>query len=153
MHPIYRSGPIDQRPIEARRDMLVYTSPPLERTVEVAGPVRVRLHVATDAPDTDFVARLVDVFPDGRALPLTDGIARLRYRNGVEYPTGGPAEAGRTYALEIDLWHTSNIFLPGHRLRVDVTSSSFPRWERNLNTGEGAGAAAMRLARQAILHD
>jgi putative CocE/NonD family hydrolase len=152
MHPMYRAGPLDQRAIEARRDMLVYTSAPLERAVEVAGPVRVRLHVATDAPDTDFVARLIDVYPDGRSIPLTDGVTRMRYRNGVEEPAG-PLAPGEVYAIDIDLWQTSNIFLPGHRIRVDVTSSNFPRWERNLNTGAGPGATEMRPALQAIVHD
>jgi putative CocE/NonD family hydrolase len=152
MHSVYRSGPIDQRAVAARRDVLVYTSTPLERAVEVAGSVRVRLYVATDAPDTDFVARLVDVHPDGRAIPLTDGITRMRYRNGVE-EMAAPLTSGHVYAVDIDLWQTCNAFLPGHRIRVDVTSSNFPRWERNLNTGEGADSTKMRQARQTILHD
>ncbi|HEV8193075.1 MAG TPA: CocE/NonD family hydrolase [Ktedonobacterales bacterium] len=152
MHSIYRAGPIDQRAVEARRDVLVYTSAPLERAVEVAGPVQVRLNVATDAPDTDFVARLIDVYPDGRAIPLTDGITRMRYRNGIE-ERASSLVSGQVYAIDVDLWQTGNVFLPGHRIRVDVTSSNFPRWERNLNTGEGADATEMRPARQAILHD
>jgi uncharacterized protein len=152
MHSIYRAGPIDQRSIEARGDVLVYTSPPLEQAVEVAGPVQVHLHVATDALDTDFVARLIDVHPDGRAIPLTDGITRMRYRHGIQ-EVAAPLTSGEVYALDIDLWQTSNVFLPGHRIRVDVTSSSFPRWERNLNTGEGADSAEMRPARQMVLHD
>ncbi|HLY31996.1 MAG TPA: CocE/NonD family hydrolase, partial [Ktedonobacterales bacterium] len=153
MHPLFRAGPRDQRPIEARPDMLVYTSAPLEEPLEVTGPVSVTLSVASDAPDTDFVARLVDVAPDGVAIPLTDGITRMRYRDGVEAPAA-PLEPQQVYAVTIDLWSTSNVFLPGHRIRLDVTSSNFPRWERNLNTGQSsAQTTEMRAAQQSILHD
>jgi putative CocE/NonD family hydrolase len=151
--PILRAGAIDQRPIELRPDVLVYTSAPLEQALEVSGPVSVTLHVASDAPDTDFVARLVDVYPDGRAIPLTDGVVRMRYRDGVEQPAG-PMDAGMAYAITVDLWSTSCVFLPGHRIRVDVTSSNFPRWERNLNTGQSPSATAeMRPALQVVLHN
>ena len=153
MHPFFRAGPRDQRPIEARSDMLVYTSAPLEQPLEVTGPVSVTLYVASDAPDTDFVARLVDVRPDGTAIPLTDGIARMSYREGVGTPVP-PLEPGRAYPVTIDLWATSNVFLPGHRVRLDVTSSSFPRWERNLNTGQSsAQTTEARAAQQTVLHD
>lgn len=153
MHPFFRAGPRDQRPIEARPDMLVYTSEPLESPLEVTGPVSVTLYVASDAPDTDFVARLVDVRPDGTAIPLTDGIARMSYREGVGTPTP-PLEPGRAYPVTIDLWATSNVFLPGHRIRLDVTSSNFPRWERNLNTGQSnAQTTEARTAQQTVLHD
>ncbi len=153
MQAVYRAGPLDQAWIEQRDDMLVFTSAPLERPLEASGPVSVTLHVATDAPDTDFVARLVDVYPDGRAIPITDGIARMRYRNGVGVEAE-PLAADQSYPLSIDLWATSVMFLPNHRIRLDVTSSSFPRWERNLNTGASNGATAeARAARQTILHD
>lgn len=153
MHPLFRAGPRDQRPIEQREDVLVYTSVPLETPLEVTGPVRVVLHVATDALDTDFVARLVDVYPDGRAITVTDGITRMRFRNG-RYSPAEPLSPGQSYQIEIDLWSTALVFLPGHRIRVDVTSSSFPRWERNLNTGaDNAITTEMRPARQLILHD
>lgn len=153
MHPLFRAGPRDQRPIELREDVLVYTSAPLETSLEVTGPVRVVLHVATDAPDTDFVARLVDVYPDGRAITVTDGITRMRHRNG-RYTQADPLSPDQPYQIEIDLWSTALVILPGHRLRVDVTSSSFPRWERNLNTGaDNATTTEMRPARQTILHD
>ncbi|MGH2516382.1 MAG: CocE/NonD family hydrolase, partial [Ktedonobacterales bacterium] len=153
MHPLFKAGPRDQRPIEQRDDMLVYTSAPLETPLEIAGPVRVTLHVATDAPDTDFVARLVDVYPDGRAMTVTDGITRMRFRNG-RYAPAEALVADQVYQVEIDLWSTALVVLPGHRLRVDVTSSSFPRWERNLNTSaDSATTTAMRPARQTVLHD
>lgn len=150
--PVYRRGPVDQRPIERRHDMLVYTSAALEHPVEIAGPVTAKLFVTTDAADTDFVARLIDVYPDGRAIPLADGIARLSLRDGV-YPPAA-VTPGALYQLEIDLWSTANVFLPGHRIRLDVTSSSFPRWERNLGTGaDSARSAEMRPAHQHVLHD
>ncbi|MDE3228476.1 MAG: CocE/NonD family hydrolase [Chloroflexota bacterium] len=153
MHGAFRAGPIDQGPIEQRDDTLVFTSAPLERPLEVTGPVSVTLHVATDAPDTDFVARLVDVYPDGRAIPLTDGITRLMYRDGVRSPSA-TLEPGRSYPVTIDLWATGNLFLPGHRVRLDVASSSFPRWERNLNTGQSSATTTeAQSAHQTILHD
>ena len=128
--------------------MLVFTSAPLERPLEVTGSVSATLHVATDAPDTDFVARLVDVYPDGRAIPITDGVTRMMYRNGVQAPAE-PLNATQTYMISIDLWATSVMFLPGHRIRLDVTSSSFPRWERNLNTGQSSATTTeTRPARQ-----
>jgi len=115
--------------------------------------VRAVLYVMSDAPDTDFVARLVDVYPDGTAIPIADGIARMRYREGVEREAP-PLQSDSVYRVEIDLWATSIAFLPGHRLRLDVTSSSFPRWERNLNTGgDNYATTEMRPARQTILHD
>lgn len=153
MHPLFRAGPRDQRSIESRPDVLVFTSPPLETPLEVTGPVSVELHVATDAPDTDFVARLVDVYPDGMAITVTDGITRMRHRAGRWTPAE-PLRAGEPYRITVDLWATAIVFLPGHRLRLEVTSSSFPRWERNLNTGaDNLRTTAMRPARQTILHD
>lgn len=153
MHPSFRSGALDQRPIEARDDVLVFSSAPLDKPLALAGPISVTMYVATDGSDTDFVARLVDVYPDGRAMTLTDGVTRLRYREGVATPAG-LVEPGRIYEITIDLWATAVTFLPGHRVRLDVTSSNFPRWERNPNTGEDAAqATAWRPARQTILHD
>jgi putative CocE/NonD family hydrolase len=153
MHPTFRSGALDQRFVEARADVLVFSSRPLEEPLAVAGPVSVKLYVATDGPDTDFVARLVDVYPDGRAMTLTDGVTRLRYREGVDAPAG-LVEPGRVYEITIDLWATAVTFQSGHRVRLDVTSSNFPRWERNPNTGEDAAVATRwRVARQTVLHD
>ncbi|MFI5274342.1 MAG: CocE/NonD family hydrolase [Ktedonobacterales bacterium] len=147
-----RRGPVDQRPVEQRGDVLVYTSAPLDTAVSVAGPITVTLFAATGAGDTDFVARLVDVFPDGRAIPLTDGVVRLSLREAIDTPS--PVEPGQVYRVEIDLWSTANTFLAGHRIRLDVTSSNFPRWERNLNTGQdSARSTEMRAAQQRVLHD
>ncbi|MGE5333096.1 MAG: CocE/NonD family hydrolase [Nitrososphaerota archaeon] len=153
MHPSYRSGAFDQRPVEARDDVLVFTSAPVARPLALAGPVAVTLFVATDGPDTDFVARLVDVYPDGRAMTLTDGVTRLRYREGLGAPAE-PVVPGSVYEISVDLWATAVTFQPGHRIRLDVTSSNFPRWERNPNTGEDpARATTGRTARQAVWHD
>jgi uncharacterized protein len=120
--PAFPAGPFDQTRIEARPDVLVFTSEPLEHELEVTGRIRVTLHAESSAPSTDWVARLCDVHPDGRSYNLCDGITRIS--EGAEH----------CRQIEIDLWSTSNVFLTGHRLRVHVTSSSFPRWDRNLNT-------------------
>jgi uncharacterized protein len=158
--PSHPSGPYDQRLIEARPDVLSYTSGPLPQPYTVLGPVSVTLYAASSAPDTDFVARLVDVHPDGRAITITDGIIRASARDS--YPSPGvvrpvppsPIEPDRVYEYVIDLWATGLTFLPGHRIRVDVTSSSHPRWERNLNTGHSAyDSAETAVARQLIFHD
>jgi putative CocE/NonD family hydrolase len=117
-------GPKDQREVERRRDVLVYTSAPLKAPVEVTGPVRVVLYVSTTAPDTDFTAKLVDVFPDGSAINLCDGILRLRYRDSIERPA--LAQPGRVYPIAIDAGVTSNEFARGHRIRLEVSSSNFP---------------------------
>jgi uncharacterized protein len=138
--PGYPSGPFDQAGIEARDDVLVFTSAPLGEDLEVTGRVRAVLHAASSAASTDWVARLCDVHPDGRSINLCDGIVRL--------PAGAPVRA----PVEIDLWSTSNVFLRGHRLRVHVTSSSFPRWDRNLSTGN-QGSTRIEVARQRVFHD
>jgi putative CocE/NonD family hydrolase len=146
-------GPFDQGPIERRDDVLVYTSAPLAADTEVTGPVSVTLWAATSAPDTDFVARLVDVYPDGRAINITEGIIRARFRESV-WGLPQPIEPGQSLPYTIDLQATSNVFRQGHCLRLDITSSSFPLWDRNLNTGAAPGAdVAARLAEQTILHD
>ena len=131
------SGAYDQRPVEARSDVLVYSTPPLERDTEVTGPVRVTLYASSSARDTDFTAKLVDVYPDGYARNLTDGIIRARYRK-----PRSPAsliQPGQVYEFDIDLWATSNLFKKGHQIRVEVSSSNFPRFDRNTNTGEPIG--------------
>ncbi len=146
------SGPYDQRKVEERADVLVYTSAPLEKPVEVTGPVRMTLYAASSARDTDFTAKLVDVSPDGTAWNLTDGIIRARYRNSdTEQEL---IEPGEVYKYEIDLWVTSNVFLEGHRIRVEVSSSNFPRFDRNPNTGHPFGQdAEVVTAEQAIYHN
>lgn len=145
-------GPMDQRTVEKRPDVLVYTSPPLKRDLEVIGPVRVVLYTSTSARDTDFTAKLVDVFPGGEARNLTDGILRLRYRHSLEEPE--LATPGQVYGITIDAGVTGNVFLKGHRIRLEVSSSNFPRFDRNSNTG-GTIAAETRLrkASQTIYHD
>jgi len=137
--------------IEARSDTLVYTSGPLDGDLETIGALRVVLNAASDAPDTDFVARLIDVYPDGRALAIADGILRARYREGTSHPR--LLEPGKTYALAIDLTGTAMVFARGHRLRVHLTSSAFPAFDRNLNTAHPFGTSAeMRTAHQTIHH-
>jgi uncharacterized protein len=146
-------GPFDQRPVEARPDVLTYTSEVLERDLEVTGPVTFTLHAASSAPDTDFVARLCDVYPDGRSINITEGVIRARFREGI---WGVPRlmEPGRVYEFTVDLACTSNVFRAGHRLRLDLTSSCFPLWDRNLNTGgDPATGVEMAVAHQTILHD
>jgi putative CocE/NonD family hydrolase len=150
--PDFRPGPFDQRRIESRDDVLVYTTPPLDEDVEVTGRISVHLWAVTSEPDTDFVARLVDVHPNGYAQNLTDGIIRARYRTPGEQPS--LIEPGKAYEYDIDLWSTSNLFKKGHRIRLDITSSSFPRWDRNPNTGHDLGAdSELAVAQQTILHD
>jgi uncharacterized protein len=151
----FRGGPRDQRTIESRADVLTYSTPPLERDVEVTGPVRVELWACSSAPDTDFVARLVDVYPDGRAYNLTDGIIRARYRDGSA-ASESLLKPNTPYRFSIDLWATSNVFKAGHRIRLQITSSNFPRWDRNPNTGHPLGSDGpqdLRVAQQSILHD
>lgn len=154
MSPEFPAGPYDQRSVESRDDVLVYSTSPLDGDVEVTGPIKVRLWAASSAPDTDFVARLVDVYPDGFAQNLTDGIIRARYRGFVAGEDPSPIEPGQAYEYEIDLWATSNRFKKGHRIRLDVTSSCFPRWDRNPNTGHEFGSdAELVVAHQTVLHD
>ncbi|MGE0553032.1 MAG: CocE/NonD family hydrolase [Gemmatimonadales bacterium] len=126
-------GPADQRDVEVRTDVLVYTTPPLERGVEVTGPIKAVLYVSSSARDTDFTIKLVDVFPDGTAFNVQEGVQRMRYREGYDKTVW--MEPDGVYRVEIDLEATSNYFAPGHRIRVQVSSSNFPRWDRNLNTG------------------
>lgn len=127
-------GPFDNRELEKRPDVLVYTSPELAEDLEVTGSVRVRLFVSSSAPDTDFTAKLCDVYPDGRSLNVLDGIIRMRFHQGVDREV--LLQPGRIYEAEIDLWSTSWVFRKGHRIRLDVSSSNYPRFETNPNTGE-----------------
>ena len=154
LSPEFPPGPLDQAAIERRPDVLTFSTEPLERDTEVTGPIVVHLWACSSAPDTDFVARLVDVHPDGRAYNLADGIIRARFR---DTPRGGPEallEPGRAYEFTIDLWNTSNVFRAGHRIRLQVTSSCFPRWDRNQNTGNPLDSdVELRVAEQTILHD
>ncbi len=146
------SGAFDQNEIEQRSDVLVYSTPTLERDVEVTGPITVTLWAATSAADTDFTAKLVDVCEDGCARNLTDGIIRARYRDSMSDPS--LVEPGRAYCYTIDLWATSNVFKAGHRIRLEVSSSNFPRFDRNTNTGGViAEDTELKPAVQTILHN
>jgi uncharacterized protein len=145
-------GPRDQRPVEERSDVLIYTTPAFTAATEVTGPISLDLFASTSAKDTDFTAKLVDVWPDGFAQNLTEGILRLRYRESREKPDF--AKPGEIYHLVLDMWATSNVFLPGHRLRLEVSSSNFPRFARNLNTGEVAASdTRITSATNTIYHD
>ena len=146
------AGPLDQSKVEERDDVLVYSTAPLEQDVEVTGPVKMLLHAASSVQDTDFTAKLVDVHPDGKAYNLCDGILRARYREGLDKEV--PLQPGKAASFEIDLWVTSNVFLRGHRIRVEVSSSNFPRFDRNPNSGKPFGTDTELLsAKQMIFHD
>ena len=160
LSPELPPGPYDQREIESRADVLSYTSAKLDAPYTVIGPVWVTLFAATSAADTDFVARLVDVHPDGRAVGLVDGIIRVSCRD--RYPAPGLFESrpeagvapGTPYELCLDLQATGATFLPGHRIRLDVTSSSHPRWLRHTNTvGNILDATTLVVADQQVFHD
>lgn len=152
LYDICKPGSFDQSSVERRPDVLCYTTDPLDADTEVTGRVSVVLYAASSARDTDFVARLTDVHPDGRSMNITEGVIRARFRNGVWAP---PVlmDPGTVYAFTIDLQVTAHVFLEGHRIRLDVTSSNFPVWDRNLNTGnDPATDTEMRTADQAIHH-
>ncbi|NUQ01243.1 MAG: CocE/NonD family hydrolase [Armatimonadetes bacterium] len=131
------AGPMDQRPVEGRPDVLVFTSAPLTAPLEITGRVTARLWVASSAPDTDFTVKLTDVYPDGRSMLVLDGIRRMKFRNGFKQPE--LLTPGQVYPVEVDLWSTSLVFNRGHRLRVVVSSSNYPRFDANPNTGAPAG--------------
>jgi uncharacterized protein len=143
-------GAWDQRPVEQREDVLVYTSAPVERAKEVTGPIRMILYASSTAPDTDFTAKLVDVAPCGFARNLTDGIIRARYRYSMSEPS--LIEPGEVVEYEIDLWATGNVFKEGHRIRVEISSSNFPRFDRNPNTGELPGRSTEMVSALQTIH-
>jgi hypothetical protein len=146
------AGPRDQAEVEGRKDVLVYSTPPLAEDTEATGPVTLDLYAASSAVDTDFTAKLVDVWPNGYAQNLTEGILRARYRETTV--AAKPLVPGQIYEYKIDLWSTSNVFLKGHRIRVEVSSSNFPRFDRNLNTGKEASTdATMVKATNTVYHD
>jgi putative CocE/NonD family hydrolase len=146
------AGPRDQKEVEARTDVLVYSTPPLDADTEVTGPIALDLFAASSAVDTDFTAKLVDVWPNGYAQNLTEGILRARYRESRN--EAKLIEPGKVYEYKIDLWSTSNVFLKGHRIRLEVSSSNFPRFDRNLNTGKPAATDSQFIkATNTIYHD
>jgi len=143
------SGPRDQRPLEQREDVLVYTSDFLTKSITIAGPVKMKLQAATDGLDTDWMIKLVDVQPNGYAMPVSEGILRARFREGLDKPK--LLEPNQVYEYEIELTGTANVFKPGHRIRIDITSSNFPQFDRNPNTGEPLGSSTTtRIANQTI---
>jgi uncharacterized protein len=151
------TGPRDQRPAEARDDVLVYSTAPMAEDVDVTGPVSLELYAKSSAVDTDFTAKLVDVWPNGFAQNLTEGIIRARYRDSREKPE--LMNPGQVYKLTIDMWATSNVFKKGHVLRLEVSSSNFPRFDRNLNNGavryvkSSEAPSTFVSATNVVLHD
>lgn len=153
LYEFCKPGPYDQRPVEQRPDVLVFTSAELTEDTEITGPVTVTLHAASSATDTDFVARLTDVYPDGRSINITEGVIRARFRRSI-YAAPELLEPGRPYEFTIDVGCTSNVFKRGHRLRVQITSSNFPLWDPNPNTGgDLATETRSQPADQTIYHD
>jgi len=155
-HLFFNPGRKDQSRLERRPDVLVYRSDPLAEPLELAGPSRAVLYVSTDAPDTDFTAKLLDERPEGKIWNLRDGIARLRYREFPKRPMNEPAlvEPGKIYEVTIHLGQLAHRFKEGHRIGLQVSSSNFPKFDRNLNTGEDPFIAKeMRPARQKVYHD
>ena len=145
-------GPDDYRKVEERADVLVYTSESLSADMEVCGPIKVKLFASSSARDTDFMAKLIDVWPNGFAQRLTDGMVRARFRDGMDKPS--LIEAGKVYGYELDLWNTCQLYKKGHKIRLEISSSAFPKYDRNLNTGATLGeTAVMQVAEQKIYHD
>ena len=130
--------------------MLVYSTPPLEKPIEITGPIAVTLYAASSAKDTDFTAKLVDVHPDGKAILLNNGIIRASFRSSLEKPE--PIEPGKVYAYQIAIWPTSNQFEAGHRIRLEISSSNFPHYDRNPNTGLRFGVDSELVAAKQIIH-
>jgi putative CocE/NonD family hydrolase len=143
-------GSVDNRKVEARNDVLVYTSPPLGEGMEITGPVSASIYFATDVVDTDIAVKLLDVAPDGRALNITEGIARAQYRDSYVHPR--LLTPGQPTKLDVELFPTSNWFEKGHRIRIEVSSEDFPNFGRNLNTGNSDTATAIKPAHTRILH-
>jgi putative CocE/NonD family hydrolase len=145
-------GPRDRHSVQKRSDVLVYTTPPLEHDLEVTGPVQVKLFAASSAVDTDFTGTLTEVYPDGKAVHICEGIRRASFRESLEQPTS--IKPGKIYEYTISLWETSNVFKAGNRIRLEISSSNFPRFARNLNTGQCfATTTEMKVAQQTIYHD
>jgi hypothetical protein len=145
---------MDQRGIQQRNDVLVYTSGELSADTEVTGVVELNLFFSTDVSDTDFFATLSDVYPDGRTILITEGAMRTRYRDSIQKTT--LLTPNQPYEIKIPLWETSNLFKVGHRIRLHVTSSNFPRFNRNLNSGKAMADETeddIRAAHQVVLHD
>jgi len=150
---LIQAGSVDQRANESREDVLVFSTPPLEADTEVTGPIVLHLHAASTARDTDFTVKLLDVHPDGAAYNLTEGIVRARFRESI-YEPPKLLTPGEVYRYRIELLPTANVFRAGHRIRIHVSSSNWPLWDRNPNTGNAQGMdAELRRAVQTIHHD
>src|SRR5262245_5902313 len=146
-----QAGAFDQRKMESRNDILVYTTEPFKEGVELSGPIVPTLYVSSDAKDTDFTVKVIDVYPDGRAYNLDETIQRMRYRDGYEKKVW--MEKDKVYKVTFQPLNTSNYFAAGHRLRIEVSSSNFPRFDRNLNTGgNNYDEAKGVVARNAVHH-
>ena len=147
-----QAGSFDQRKMESRADILVYTSEPFKDGLELSGPITPTLYVSSDAKDTDFTVKVLDVYPDGRAFNLDESIQRMRYRDGYDKPLVWMAK-GKVHKVTLQPLNTSNDFAPGHRLRIEVSSSNFPRFDRNLNTGgNNYDEATGVVARNSVFH-
>ena len=145
-------GPHDRSELQQRDDILTFTTAPLTEDTEVTGPIRATIWASSDAIDTDFTAALTDLEPDGKAIALCEGIVRTRFRNGTDKPE--MMTPGDIYEFEIDMWNTSNMFKKGHSIRVEISSSNFPRYNRNLNSGNPiATDTEITVANQTIYHD
>ena len=145
-------GPRDRTEVEKRADVLTFTTESLTEDIEVTGPITATIWASSDALDTDFTVTLVDVESSGKAIILCEGIVRARFRNGTDNPE--MMTPGEIYEFEIDMWDTSNLFKAGHRIRVEISSSNFPRYNRNLNSGNPiATDTEITVANQTIYHD
>lgn len=150
--PTKKVGPQERRAVQRRQDVLIYTSEPLTEKLEITGPIDLKLHAASSAVDTDFAATLTEVLPDGRVVHISEGIVRASFRESLENPTH--IQPGKGYEYTVHIWETSWEFQPGSRIRLEITSSNFPRWARNLNTGAPFGMTSeMKTAEQTIYHD
>ncbi len=152
LYEIAKPGPYDQRILEKRKDVLVYTSDVLKEELEIIGPVTFVLFASSSAVDTDFVVKIADVYPDGRAINISEGIIRARFRNDI---WGKPVlmEPGKVYEFHIEMMPAAYLFKKSHRIRIYVTSSNFPLWDRNLNTGKDpATDTSFQIAHQTIFH-
>ena len=164
MDPNGEVEPLDHRPVEHRDDVLVYSTEALEEELEVTGPIQASIYASSSARDTDWTVKLLDVYPDGKAVNLWDGILRARYRDPAAIRAGVPSpgqfenpkllKPGKTYRFFIEVGVVSNVFLKGHKIRVEVSSSNFPRFDRNLNNGGKLGVdTEIVIANQTVYHD
>ena len=143
-------GPREQKKIEHRNDILIYNTEPLENDIEVTGPIEMILYASSDCKDTDFTCKLIDVFPDGKSINIAQGIQRARYRDSWENPE--LLDSGKIYKFTIDMWSSSNYFFKNHKIRIEISSSNFPRFDVNPNTGEPIGRHSHSIIARNSLH-